>query len=473
MRTFAIVGAGFGGTMTCVHLLRLLAEQARAHGETGPIAQVMLIERSGRFTAGVAYSTAFEGHVLNVPAGRMSALPDDGDHFLRWARVHDPRTSGGSFVRRRMYGRYIAALLDETEAASKPFVRVQRVSRSAMGLRLEPDAVIVELEGGTDIRADHVVLAIGNFPPGNPEIQAAAWSWVHSWRYAKDPWAAGALDVDPDGDVLLLGTGLTMLDIAIALKEQGHRGTIHAVSRRGLLPQPHRVSIRPPTPHKRPASIEHWPATTRGLLRAVRDEIRVAAKKGIDWREVVTALRDDTPALWQRMSIEERKRFLRHVRPFWETHRHRAAPDTATTISELIARGELVVHPGFVLGFSEDEAGVGVRIRERGAEHEQVLRVARVINCTGPQTDLRDIGDPFMQGLVDEGIVRPDALGLGLDTTQDGAVIDAHGEVHSRISLVGPLRKGLLWENTAVPELRVEARAMALKLVDENRRTDV
>ncbi len=466
MRTFAIVGAGFGGTMTCVHLMRMLAARGRESGATAPLAQVMLIERSGRFTAGVAYSTSFEGHVLNVPAGRMSALPDDPDHFLRWAKVHDVRTSGGSFVRRRLYGRYIAALLDETETAAKPYVRLQRISRGAAGLRLEDDAVVIELEGGTDIRADAAVLAIGNFPPGNPEIRGATWSWVHSWRYAKDPWAPGALDVDPDGEVLLLGTGLTMLDIAIALKEHGHRGTIHAVSRRGLLPQPHRVSMRPPTPHKRPTDIASWPTTARGLLRVVREEIRTAAKRGVDWREVVTALREDTPLLWSRLPPRERERFLRHVRPFWETHRHRASPDTATTISELIARGELVIHPGFVLGFGEDDGGVAVRIRERGETTELVLRAARVINCTGPQTDLRDIGDPFMQGLVDDGVVRPDALGLGLDTTADGSIIDAQGRTNPRLSLVGPLRKGLLWENTAVPELRFEALAMAKKLAD-------
>jgi uncharacterized NAD(P)/FAD-binding protein YdhS len=462
MRTIVIVGAGFGGTMTCVHLLRGLASQPDTGG--GPHTQVMLIERSGRFTAGVAYSTRFEGHVLNVPAGRMSALPDDPDHFLRWARVHDPRVSGGSFVRRRLYGRYIAALLDETEAASKHAVRLVRVSRAAAGLHIEPDAVVVELEGGTDLRADQVVLAIGNFPPGNPLVAGASWSWVHSWRYAKDPWADGALDVEPDGDVLLLGTGLTMLDIAIALKEQGHRARVHAISRRGLLPQPHRVSMRPPTPHARPSAIEQWPATARGLLRAVRDEVRAAARKGVDWREVVTALREDTPALWSRLPTTERERFLRHLRPFWETHRHRAAPETATTISELIARGELVIHAGYVLGFAENDGGVEVRIRGRGADDIEAVQVARVINCTGPQTDLRDIGDPLMQGLVDDGLVRPDALGLGLDTTADGAVIDAHGQPSARISLVGPLRKGRLWENTAVPELRYEALAMARRL---------
>jgi uncharacterized NAD(P)/FAD-binding protein YdhS len=200
------------------------------------------------------------------------------------------------------------------------------------------------------------------------------------------------------------------------------------------------------------------------LLRAVRDEVRTAARKGVDWREVVTALREDTPALWSRLSTAERQRFLRHLRPLWETHRHRAAPETASTISELIARGELVVHAGHVLGFVENDAGVEVRVRPRGSETERGIQVARVINCTGPQTDLHDIGDPFMQGLVDDGVVRPDALGLGLDTTLGGAIIDARGEPSPRISLVGPLRKGLLWENTAVPELRLEARAMARRL---------
>jgi uncharacterized NAD(P)/FAD-binding protein YdhS len=474
MRTFAIIGAGFGGTMTCVHLLRLLAEKHREAGEGGggcgegsgdePF-NIFLIEKSGRFTAGAAYSTTSQAHLLNVPAGRMSAMPDDADHFLRWARQQDPKVGGGTFVPRPQYGKYLASILEEADAAAGAAVRLTRVPRGAAGVRVEPDGVTIELDGGSEIHADVAVLAIGNFPPGNPWV--ADPTFYKSWRYAKDPWGAGALDVEPDGNVLLLGTGLTMLDIAIALKERGHRGTIHAVSRRGLLPQPHRVSIRPPTSHPRPATLDQWPRTARGLLHALRAEVRAAAAKGVDWREVVTSLRHDTPALWKGLSERERARFLRHVRPFWETHRHRASPETATQIAELIARNELVVHAGRLLGYAETHDGGGAvdaRVLMRGAERETVLRVARVINCTGPETDLRKVEDAFVQRLVRDGVVRPDALGLGLDTDAHGAIVDRAGRVQDRLMLVGPLRKGQLWENTAVPELRHETLAMAKSL---------
>ncbi len=460
MRTFAIIGAGFGGTMTAAHLLRLLAERRRAEGEDGgePF-RVYLIERSGKFTAGVAYSTTSHGHLLNVPAGRMSALPDDPDHFLRWARQQDPKIGGGTFVPRPLYGKYLASILEQADAASGDAVRLTRVPRGAAGLRVDGDGVTVELEGGSEIEADAAVLAIGNFPPGNPPVADAG--FYKSWRYAKDPWGPGALDVEPDGDVLLLGTGLTMLDIAIALKERGHRGVIHAVSRRGLLPQPHRVSIRPPGAHPRRKGVDEGPRTAKGLLHALRAEVRAAAVKGVDWREVVTSLRHDTPALWKGLGERERGRFLRHVRPFWETHRHRASPETATQIAELIARNELAVHAGRVLGYAESRGGVDARVLMRGAEEETVLRVGRVINCTGPETDVRKVEDLFVQRMVRDGLVRPDALGLGLDTDAHGAVVDAQGRVQDRLTLVGPLRKGQLWENTAVPELRGETLAMA------------
>ncbi|MBX3404752.1 MAG: FAD/NAD(P)-binding protein [Phycisphaeraceae bacterium] len=463
MRTLAIIGAGFGGTMTCVHLLRLLAERAREDGaEDQKPFQIYLIERSGRFTAGVAYSTTSHAHLLNVPAGRMSALPDDPDHFLRWARQQDARIGGGTFVPRPMYGRYLASILEEANAAAGNAVRLTRVPRGAAGARADSRGVTIELDGGSEINADAAVLAIGNFAPGNPPL--ADETFYRSWRYAKDPWGPGALDVEPDGDVLLLGTGLTMLDIAIALKERGHRGTIHAVSRRGLLPQPHRVSIRPPASHPRPKGLEEWPRTARGLLHALRAEVRGAAARGVDWREVVTSLRHDTPALWRGLSERERSRFLLRVRPYWETHRHRAAPETATQIAELIARNELVVHAGRVIGYAESRSGGGgveARVLMRGAERETALRVARVINCTGPETDLRKVEDAFVRRLVECGVVRPDALGLGLDTDAYGAIVSADGRVQDRLMLVGPLRKGQLWENTAVPELRHETLAMA------------
>jgi uncharacterized NAD(P)/FAD-binding protein YdhS len=449
VRSIAIIGAGFCGTMVAVHLLRAKA----------PPAEIALIEGSGRFTAGVAYGTPSPSHVLNVPAGRMSAFPDDADHFLRWARVRDARVGGGSFVARATYGSYLRALLDESEAA-RPDVKLTRVPRAARGLSVAEGEVRVALDGGELLRADHTVLAIGNFPPGSPDPALDA-----SSRYVHDPWAAGALDVEPGGDVLLLGTGLTMLDIAVALKESGLRGTIHAVSRRGLLPQPHRVSITPPRAHPRPKTLDEWPRTARGLLCALRREVRAAASRGVDWREVVTSLRHDTPALWRSLPPRERARFLAHVRPYWETHRHRAAPETATAIAEHIARGELVVHAARLAGHDEDATGITVRLRDRGAAAERSLRVARIINCTGPETDVRRVDDPLVADLLQGRLVRADGLGLGLDTDDRGALLAADGTPSEHLSLLGPLRKGLLWENTAVPELRVEALALARRLL--------
>jgi len=440
--------------MTAVQLLHRFGAGSRS-------AEVVLCERSAGFTAGVAYGTRSEAHSLNVPAGRMSAYPDDRDHFLRWLRRKDPKAGGGSFIPRKLYATYLGDLLAEAEQSAGERATLQRVIGSVRDLDVGADAVTVCLEDGRRLAVDRAVLAIGNFPPGNPSTERPC--FYQSPCYARDPWADSALDVDPDADVLLLGTGLTMLDIALALHERGHRGAIHAISRRGLLPQPHRVSIKPPTAHPRPAELDRWPRSVRGMLHALRGEARRAAGRGVDWREVLTALRADTPALWQGLSEPERRRFLRHLRPFWETHRHRAAPETAASIAEMIERGALHVSAGRVQRCLDRDDGVDVHWQPRGAAPAE-LRVGRVINCTGPDTDLRRVAEPLIQSLRSRGQLRPDALGLGLDSTPDGALVDASGVASERLFLVGPLRKGLLWENTAVPELRVEAAQLAERL---------
>ena len=171
------------------------------------------------------------------------------------------------------------------------------------------------------------VLAIGNYPPSDPPVGDDA--VFTSIRYARDPWAGDALELDRRDDVLLVGTGLTMCDVALALRDADQQGRIHAISRRGLLPQPHRLSAKPPPHLDRPATLDAWPASAVGLLRGLRREVRERAGEDVDWREVVTSIRADTPALWQTARRGERRRFLRHTRPYWETHRHRSSPETA------------------------------------------------------------------------------------------------------------------------------------------------
>jgi uncharacterized NAD(P)/FAD-binding protein YdhS len=448
LRTIAIIGAGFSGTTIAVHLLRA------AHAS---IARVLLVERAERQTGGVAYQTPFASHTLNVPAGRMSAFEDDPDGFLRFVRAREPSLTGGSFVPRRLYGEYLAQTLDDARRASD--TQLIRVAGEVMAIAEDADAVSLTLRDGRIASADRVVLAIGNYAPSDPAHVDG--SLLRSLRYARDPWARDALEMDRREDVLLLGTGLTMCDVALALRDEDHLGRIHALSRRGLLPQPHRVSAKPPPHLDPPSSVDVWPASTLGMLRALRREAREKARDGVDWREVVTSIREDTPMLWQRLDTRERERFLRHVRPYWETHRHRSSPETAYAIESMIEEGRLEIVPGRLVRASEDDDGVVVTFSRRGDVASESLRVGKVINCTGPDTDLARVGDPLIVALRESGLVRPDELGLGLDSDEDGRLLAADGTPSDRLFLVGPLRKGRLWEHTAVPELRVEAQRMA------------
>ena len=421
------------------------------------VRRVLLIERVERQIGGVAYSTGSASHTLNVPAGRMSAFEDDPDDFLRFVRAAEPSLTGGSFVPRRWYGEYLAARLDEARRASD--LALLRVAGEVVEISEGAESVTLALADGRVLSADQVVLAIGNFPPSDPP--AGGDDFYRSLRYARDPWSPDALEGDRREDVLLLGTGLTMCDVALALRDLDHRGRIHAVSRRGLLPQPHRVSAAPPPHLEAPADLAEWPDSALGMLRAMRREVRDRAADAVDWREVVTSIRDDTPGLWRRLGAEERRRFLLRLRPYWETHRHRSSPETAFGVETLIAAGALDVIAGRVDGYAAEGDGVVVTISRRGSRATEELRVGRVINCTGPDTDLARVNDSLVRSLRDSGLVRPDHLGLGLDSDDDGRLFDREGRASRRMFLVGPLRKGLLWENTAVPELRVEARRMA------------
>ena len=439
--------------MVAVHLL-----QERLQSP----ATIVLIERTGRFTAGIAYGTTSSSHVLNVPAGRMSAFPDQPSHFLEWAKAREGWITGGTFVPRMMYREYLAETLDDAERWASDRVPLMRIPGEALLVRPDGNRFTVELGGGGKVAADHVLLAIGNFPPADPPLSNVG--FFSSQRYARDPWAPGALDLHRDDSVLLLGTGLTMLDVALALRDRGQQGVIYALSRRGLMPQPHRDAHRPPAASDRPADLEHWPANVRGMLRALRAHVRVAAQNGTDWREIITSIRSDTAALWNRLDQRERRRFLRHLRPFWETHRHRSAPSTERSIRAMINSHRLQVTAGRLAGVHEFDRGVEVTFTPRGTARHDRLHVGKVINCTGPDTDLSSVKDPLMQNLRRLGLIRPDPLGLGLDSDEQGSLIDADGRPNERLHLVGPLRKGQLWENTAVPELRVEAQRMATRL---------
>jgi uncharacterized NAD(P)/FAD-binding protein YdhS len=438
-----IVGGGFSGTLLAVQLLRRI-----------PNLSVAIIDKGSVPGRGLAYGTKYRCHLLNVPAGNMSALPEDPDHFLHWAQAnyeHPVRST--SFLPRSLYGRYVGSLLEDAVGNSGAD-NFRWMQGEVCSLTRERFHVNVQLEDGRKLETQAVVLAQGNFPPGKLNIPGLP---VRSERYVPSAWSATALqDIPRNGSVLLIGSGLTSLDLAVALKSDGFAGHIHILSRRGLMPQTHRQTGRWP---------QFWnkrcPRTARGLLRLVRGQIRAASEVGGDWRAVIDSLRSVTQELWQSLPHDERKRFLRHMRSYWEVHRHRIAPEIGATIADLIRVGQISLYVGRITSYSENHDHAEVSLRDRKTGAQQLLRVDRVINCTGPETDSRRINNPLIKSLLAQGLAGPDPLFIGLNVDEEGALIDSTGSPSDSLYVIGPARKGSLWETTAVPEIRTQVSQLA------------
>ena len=449
--------------MVAVHLLR---------DAPGPL-EISLIERRPVLGEGLAYSTTLGTHVLNVPAEKMGALAEGIDDFQRWLRALEPEFgefAPHGFVPRIWYGTYLRSVLAEAERAAPEGVHLRRIVDSLESVEVHPAGVSLGLASGDVVQADQLVLAFGNLPAGDPPLEVGTLRAAPAYR--PDPWDTEAVRAIPaDADVLLIGTGLTMIDWAFSLGRQGHRGTIHAVSRRGLLPRAH----GPAAPVALGAEIEAAPATALGLSRAVRREIARTVEAGGDWRAVIDALRPRTQAIWASLPVAERRRFLRHLRPYWDVHRHRAAPHVAALIQEMQRDGRLVVHAGRLVSVAERAGRVGgvpataeVTIRERGTGTGLTLTVERIVNAIGPGGDIRASGESFLDGLLRDGAAVADPLGLGLRTTSAGQLLGADGSSVGPLFTLGSPRRGDLWESTAVPELRVQAARLAARLIADN-----
>ena len=450
--TIAVIGAGASGTLVAAQLMR----QARR-----PL-HLLLIERRPLIGRGVAYGTTNAYHLLNTPAKKMSAYQDNSDHFVDWLQqYHDTLTkqepiTAYSFVPRYVYGAYLQAVLEEASTLSK-LVTLERIHDEVSMLSPSDDSIEIYLKSGQHLHAHQVILAIGNFPSRHPSVSTP--EFYHSSRYRSDPWSAEVItNLANDTSVLLLGSGLTMVDVAIALRGQGHVGPITAISRRGLLPQPH-SSV--PLPSIDLASHPYL-MTAHALMRWVQAEINQVISKGIDWRCVIDALMPSIQSLWQELPIEEKSRFLRHVRPYWDILRHRIAPAIAMTLDQLRATGQLQVYAGRVRSYEEGKDDVAVTFALRHTRKELVVRAGLVINCTGLNSDIRSFDHPLIVNLLEQGLIRPGVLGIGMDTTIKGALVNAEGHSSSWLWTLGSLRRGQLWETTAVSEIRQQAEQLAM-----------
>lgn len=434
----AIVGGGFSGTMLAVQLLRRGA-------------RVTLIERARSPGRGLAYGAADPIHLLNVRAGNMSAYPDDPSHFVRWLGARGEQDPAPLFAQRLRFGEYIEEQLAAARADAPGQFRHAAVA--AVDVETGLSGAAVKLADGESVAADAAVLALGNLPPPPPPgIRADT---LPPGLYWGDPWTAGATEgLGNDDVVLVIGTGLTMVDIVLLLDARGFRGRMLALSRRGLVPLPHRDE--PPAADRRtqpPAALDS------DLVREVR-----CRGEAIGWRHAVDELRPFTQGLWHAADAKQRRRFVRHLRPWWDIHRHRIAPQVHDRIRALIDSGQLQVGAGKLIDVLSEGGRAEVRWRPRGANAAERASFTRIINCTGPEGDLARSGEPLLRRLLERGSIRPGPIGLGVDADDDARVLGADAAPNSRLYAVGPLTRGLWWEIIAVPDIRGQVAQVAQTL---------
>jgi uncharacterized NAD(P)/FAD-binding protein YdhS len=441
----AIIGAGFSGSLMALHLLR----------GGPPDLRVLLIERRGGFGPGLAYGACGPEHLLNVRVGNMSAFPDDPGHLAGWLCRGGRAVHPSTFITRETYGRYVTDLILQTVGAADGANRLLLAYDEAVSVARAPAGLTVQLAMGNAHEVDAVVIAAGNAPP-NP-LPDVGLEQLPGGIYADDPWAAAVGKcLDPAAPVLLLGTGLTMIDMAVSLGAANHQGPIVAISRRGLTPQVHGrfaqlPAAGPEPPSMRLSQMVHW----------VRQR---AAEVG--WYEAVDALRPVTHAIWTRADLATRRRFLRHLRPWWDVHRHRVAPATAELIGEMRSSGRLKVLAGRITQTSAEDEGARIAWRPRGGVAVESFHVTRIINCTGPGAARSEASDPLFRDLLQRGLARIDPMGLGLEVDGQCQLIGRDSRPDPLLYAVGPITRGSFWETVAVPDIRNQVAAVAARLVE-------
>jgi uncharacterized NAD(P)/FAD-binding protein YdhS len=370
----------------------------------------------------------------------MSAWAGEPDHFARVFEAEGGDKCG--FAERRMFGRYLGEILDEAVASGK----TRTVDAAACSAARDKDGWQIVLDNGERIGADSLVLAVGNQEPE----ALSAFTGVGD-RFIRNPWGTdshGAVTelAATGGSALLVGTGLTMVDLVLSLESAGHRGKIVALSRRGLIPRSH-------------ADFESAPIAREDLpdgdLLALWRWLR---KRGgeVGWRAAIDSLRPHSQALWQSLGGDRQRRFLRHARPWWDVHRHRIAPEVGRMLAQLIGEGRLEIVAGRVISARDTGEALDVHYRRRGAGQPQTASFAYAFNCTGPLHSIARTRDPLLRSLFDSGQIRADQLGIGLDVDDN-----SRAEGAERLWALGPLTKGQYWEIVAVPDIREQAAAVA------------
>ena len=450
-RRIAIIGGGAAGATLLSELIgRRTAAPLHLDWYTGP----------GVPGRGVAYATRSEHHLLNVRAASMGMFAHRPGGFLEYARRDDPTIAATDFLPRRLYGDYLEEETAHALALAKAHGHDVHVVPFAVDAVVpESDGVNV-LHGDVETRVQAAVLALGALPPqALPGVARAA---LDSGRYVVEPWSflAESADVPAPRKVAIVGLGLTAVDMLLELSARWPDTGFVAISRHGRLPETHREQIGAPFEDGDVllAAMRDAPAV-RVWMRLLRE----ACGQHDDWRSVVDGLRPHLANLWGDLSVEERARFLRHARGPWERSRHRMPPRVAARIAELERDGRLQRVAGRIRAVETDGDGLRLELDQPG-HTDTPLHAELAIQTTGLDTDVRHTPHTLARQLVTNGHVLPDPFGLGCIAGTDGR-LHHEGGAWPRLFALGALLRGTLWESTAMPEIRQQARQLADRLL--------
>lgn len=450
MHRVVVVGGGFSGAMVGVHL-------ARDHAEVG--VSVTVVEPRAVVGTGLAYGTRDPACRVNVAASRMSPFEEELSHFDDWVvrngvSAVDPaiEAAGGRFPGRAVYGAYVSELADGSALT-------HRRARAVAGAR-DASRFVVTLDDGGTVEADTLVVATGHPPPALPRgLRAIA----EDGRLVRDPWeepAIGRIAADADSAVLVVGTGLTSCDVLASLRARGHRGPVTMVSRHGLLPR-----ARTALPVEAHGEFREAPAgTALELLVRVRAAVAEVARLGRPWEDVIAALREQAAVVWRALAVQEQRRLLRHVRPFWDAHRFQCAPQIASLVAVERESGGLVVRTASLVGAAGGADGVTVSVVERGGGPAVRLRADWVVNCTGPGHGGAFGGSAFLASLQAAGLARPDPLGLGIACDDESVAIGTDGSPVAGLFVAGPPARSAHGELMGLPQVSRQPRAIAASI---------
>lgn len=453
-----IIGGGFCGFSVLMNLTKLAKEEL----------SINLIDKDNNFPLGLAYRTMNKKHVLNVPASKMSAIPEDPDNFINWIKSK-PEYSDyvddelpDLFMPRYIYGQYLSELFASLSGSIPSNINFRLIQDEATDINPLDKGAEVILKSGEKIFSDKIVIATGNFLPDNPKIKDD--SIYKSEKYFRNPWQKESCENLKDNEsVLIIGTGLTMVDNVISLKDNGFKGKIYTISTHGYFPLSHKKR----KPYTDILNEIHPPYNLLDLYKIFRKHIKYVLSHGITGEAVVDAIRPKTQEIWLSLRLEDKIKFMSHVRHLWGVARHRLPKEIFRQMKSLISDGQIEIIAGRIREMREINNGVYILYKDRKSQKLTEMIVNRVINCTGPATDLYKMESALIHNLLDKGIITPDEMKLGVNALPDGTIIHNDNSVSSYLYTTGSLLKGILWESTAVPELRVQAKSLSEILLNK------